>query len=176
MQNRLGLSSYADAVALYNSDLGAIANALGPVKRTGNQTINMPKLDWQVNEKNHVSAIYNRLGWRSPGGVQTQATNNYSIDGFGNDYVKLDYGLAKLDTVLTPTIVNEVRYQYGRELDNENYQPVSAYNSQFIGANAYQGLPPQSRCRARTASAIAFSITRFAPPIPMSASGRLPIP
>ena len=142
LQKRLGLSSYADAVALYNSDLGAIANALGPVKRTGNQTINMPKLDWQVNEKNHVSAIYNRLGWRSPGGVQTQATNNYSIDGFGNDYVKLDYGLAKLDTVLTPTIVNEVRYQYGRELDNESSQPVSAYNSQFIGANAYQGLPP----------------------------------
>ncbi len=142
LQARLKLASYAAAVSLYNTDLSAITTVLGPVYRTGNQTINMPKIDWQVNEKNHASFIYNRLGWRSPGGVQTQATNNYSVDGFGNDFVKLDYGLAKLDTVLTPSIVNEVRYQYGRELNNENSQPVSAYNQQFIGANAYQGFPP----------------------------------
>jgi hypothetical protein len=142
LQARLGLASYTDAVNLYNTDLGAITTVLGPVLRTGDQTINMPKIDWQVNERNHASFIYNRLGWRSPGGVQTQATNNYSIDGFGNDYVKLDYGLARLDTILTPSIVNEVRYQYGRELNNESSQPVSAYNQQFVGANAYGGLPP----------------------------------
>jgi hypothetical protein len=142
LQARLGLATYADAVTLYNTDLGAITTVLGPVRRTGDQTINMPKIDWQVNEKNRASFIFNRLRWDSPGGVQTQATNNYSIDGFGNDFVKLDYGLARLDTILSPTIVNEVRYQYGRELDDENSQPVSAYNSQFIGTNAYQGFPP----------------------------------
>jgi hypothetical protein len=142
LQARLKLASYGAAVSLYNTDLAAITTVLGPVYRTGNQTINMPKIDWQVNEKNHASFIYNRLGWRSPGGVQTQATNNYSVDGFGNDYVKLDYGLAKLDTILTPTIINEVRYQYGRELNNESSQPVTPYNQQWIGQNAYQGFPP----------------------------------
>jgi hypothetical protein len=142
LQKRLALATYAAAVSLYNADLGAITTALGPVLRTGNQTINMPKIDWQINEKNRASFIYNRLGWNSPGGVQTQATNNYSTDGFGNDYVKLDYGLARLDTVLTPTIINEVRYQYGRELNDESSQKVTPYNQQFIGANAYNGFPP----------------------------------
>ncbi len=142
LQARLGYATYAQAVALYNTGLAAIATNLGPVIRTGDQTINMPKLDWQVNEKNRVSGIYNRLRWASPGGVQTQATNNYGIDGFGNDYVKLDYGLAKLDTIVSSNIVNEVRYQYGREIDYETAQPVSAYDSQFVGANAFQGLPP----------------------------------
>jgi outer membrane receptor protein involved in Fe transport len=142
LQARLGLSTYGAAVDLYNTDLGALSSVLGPVHRTGDQTINMPKIDWQINEKNRLSFIYNRLRWDSPGGVQTQATNSYSNDAFGNDFVKLDYGLVKLDTIFTANIVNELRFQYGRELDDENAQPVSAYNAQFASSNAFQGLPP----------------------------------
>ena len=142
LQARLALPTYAAAVNLYNTDLAAITTNLGPVLRTGDQTINLPKIDWQINGKNHASFIYNRLRWDSPGGVQTQATNNYGLDGFGNDFVKLDYGVAKLDTLIAPTIANEVRYQYGRELNDETSQPVSAYDGQFVGANAYDGLPP----------------------------------
>ncbi len=51
LQARLKLATYTDAVNLYNTDLGAITTVLGSVNRTGNQTINMPKIDWQVNEK-----------------------------------------------------------------------------------------------------------------------------
>jgi outer membrane receptor protein involved in Fe transport len=142
LQARLQLPTYTAAVNLYNTDLAAVATNLGPVLRTGNQTINMPKLDWQVNAKNHASFIYNRLRWASPGGVQTQATNTYSVDGFGNDFVKLDYGLAKLDSLFTSTISNELRYQYGREIDYENSQAVSPYDSQFINPTSYLGFPP----------------------------------
>jgi hypothetical protein len=166
LQARLGLASYGQAVALYNNDLSAITTALGPVHRTGDQTINMPKIDWQVNEKNRASFIYNRLRWDSPGGVQTQATNNYSIDGFGNDFVKLDYGLAKLDTVLSANIVNEVRYQYGRELNYENAQQVSAYNAQFIGANAYQGLPPTISLQSSNGFSDSIQYYSFRPAYP----------
>jgi hypothetical protein len=142
LQARLGLPTYAAAVALYNQDLGALSTALGPVHRTGDQTINMPKLDWQINARNRLSLIYNRLRWDSPGGVQTQATNTYSVDAFGNDFVKLDYGIARLDTVFTPNIINEVRFQYGRELDDETAQPVSPFNAQFITGSSFAGLPP----------------------------------
>jgi hypothetical protein len=141
MQARLGLATYGQAVALYNQDLAALSSVLGPVHRTGDQTINMPKIDWQINAKNRVSFIYNRLRWDSPGGVQTQATNTYSNDAFGNDFVKLDYGIARLDTVFTANIVNELRFQYGRELDDESAQPVSPYNAQFINAGSFEGLP-----------------------------------
>ncbi|WP_124848069.1 TonB-dependent receptor [Acidipila sp. EB88] len=142
LQARLGLASYASAVALYNQDLAAVSSNLGVVPRSGDQTINLPKLDWQINAKHHASFLFNRLRWDSPGGVQTQATNTYGVDGFGNDFVKLDYGLARLDSVLTSTITNEVRYQYGRELNDETAQPTSAYDAQFVNGTSYQGEPP----------------------------------
>ena len=100
---------------------------LGPVPRFGNQLINTPKLDWQMTPKHHVSLLYHRLRWDSPGGVQTQGTNNYAIDTFGTDFVKLDYGVAKLDSLITNRITNELRFQYGRELNDEGPQPFSAY-------------------------------------------------
>ena len=103
------------------------ADDLGPVLRFGNQIINTPKLDYQLSQKNHISLLYHRLRWDSPGGVQTQGTNNYAIDTFGNDFVKLDYGVAKLDTLISNRITNEIRFQYGRELNNEGPQPLSAY-------------------------------------------------
>jgi outer membrane receptor protein involved in Fe transport len=143
LQARLGLASYAAAVTLYNTDLGALSNQLGTVPRYGDQDINMPKLDWQLNSRNHVSFLYNRLRWDSPGGVQTNSTADYSTDGFGKDFVKLDYGLARLDTVVTDNIANELRFQYGRELNDETAQTPTAYDQQFVNGTSYQGLPPQ---------------------------------
>jgi hypothetical protein len=135
-----GYTSYAQGASAYTAQLTNLLTDLGPVNRTGDELLNTPKLDWQVNDKNHVSALYHRLRWNSPGGVQTQATNTYAIDTFGNDFVKLDYGLAKLDTQFTTTITNEIRYQYGRELNYESQQPYSSYTNQYLkstnGVNA----------------------------------------
>ena len=44
------------------------------------------------------------------------------ISSFGNDYVDVTFGIAKLDTVITNSITNEVRYQYGRDFEFE-YRP-----------------------------------------------------
>lgn len=135
-----GYSSYAEGAAAYTAQLSNLLSDLGKVTRTGEELLNTPKLDWQVNDKNHVSALYHRLRWSSPGGVQTQATNTYGIDTFGNDYVNLDYGLGKLDTLITNTVTNEIRYQYGRELNYETQQPFSGYTKQYLqslnGVNA----------------------------------------
>lgn len=124
---RLRYANFAAGANAYNTQLQALLPDLGSVPRFGNQNINTPKLDWQVNSRHHVSGIYHRLRWDSPGGVQTQGTNNYAIDTFGTDFVKLDYGVAKLDSLITNRITNEIRYQYGRELNNEGNQPTSAY-------------------------------------------------
>jgi hypothetical protein len=121
-------SAYVNGVLALNSDLGN-------VPRTGYQEINTPKLDWQVNQKNHVSVLYHRLRWDSPGGVQTSPTNSYSVDAWGNDFVKLDYGVAKLSSIINTHISNELLYQYSRELDYETQQPYSAYTqANLIGA------------------------------------------
>ena len=122
-------TSYATAAATYSQGISNLLGDLGPVPRFGDQTINTPKLDWQINGKQHLSAIYHRLRWDSPGGVQTQSTNTYAVDSFGTDFVKLDYGVAILESLFTPRLSNELRYQYGRELNDEGRQTPSAYTN-----------------------------------------------
>lgn len=104
-----------------------LTSDVGESPRFGYQEINMPKLDWQIDGKNHLSLLYNRLRWDSPGGVQTNTPDHYSKDANGDDFVKLDYGVATLSTVLTPNISNEVLFQYSRELDDEGQQPYTPY-------------------------------------------------
>ncbi|HKW57417.1 MAG TPA: TonB-dependent receptor [Candidatus Acidoferrum sp.] len=99
--------------------LSLLTNLTGTVPRRGDQLILLPKLDWNVNSKNHVSFTYNRLRWNSPEGIQTGAVVSRGIESFGNDYVKDDWGIAKLVTSISPTITNELRYQYGRDFEFE---------------------------------------------------------
>ena len=131
---REGLGSYGAGVLAYENGLTALNSDLGTVPRIGDQEINTPKLDWQINSKNRLALLYHRLRWDSPGGVQTTSTDDYAVDTWGNDYVKLDYGLAKLESQITPSISNEIGYQYSRELDDESQQPYSAYTlNNFVG-------------------------------------------
>jgi hypothetical protein len=128
-------TGYAVGAKLYQAGIVGLQSDLGTVPRTGYQEINTPKLDWQINGKQHVSFLYHRLRWDSPGGVQTSATNDYGLDTWGNDFVKLDYGVAKLTSLVTPRISNELLYQYGRELNDETQQPFSAYTlANLVGA------------------------------------------
>jgi hypothetical protein len=128
----------------YTTQLANLLPDLGAVPRFGNNLLNTPKLDWQINPKHHLSVLYHRLSWDSPGGVQTQATNTYAIDSFGTDFVKLDYGLTKLDSQITTNISNEVRYQYSRELNDEGQQPFSAYTKQYLQAPTGSPIPPRA--------------------------------
>jgi hypothetical protein len=160
MAARLGVS-YATAVTLYDAALsgsgisgktvstttGGLTSDLGSVPRRGYQEINTPKLDWQVTPKEHVSFLYHRLRWDAPGDVQTTTSASYSVDAFGNDFVKLDYGVAKLESQLGSHISNEVLYQYGHELLDETQQPYSPYtlNNLVSPGSTIAGVPsPQN--------------------------------
>lgn len=113
----------------------------GTTPRTGDEVLNTPKLDWQINDKERASFLFHRLRWDSPGGVQTQTSNNYAIDTFGTDFVKLDYGMAKLDSFITSNFSNEIRFQYGRELNDEGQQQHSAFTNTYL--NNSTGTPVQ---------------------------------
>jgi outer membrane receptor protein involved in Fe transport len=102
--------------------LTLLTNLTGTVARRGDQLILLPKIDWNINSKNHVSFTYNRLRWNSPEGIQTAAVVLRGIESFGNDYVKDDWGVAKLITTVSSTMTNEFRYQYGRDFEFENGQ------------------------------------------------------
>ena len=120
--------TYSNASTLYQAGINALNADLGVIPRFGDQEINTPKLDWQINAKNRLSAVYHRLRWDSPGGVQTSATGGYSLNSAGTDFVKLDYGVTKLITQVTTNISNELLYQYGRELNDEGLQATTAYD------------------------------------------------
>ncbi len=123
--------NYATGVADYNTGLNNfIANNLGTTPRTGKQNIIFPKIDWQINEKNRFTIEANRMRWISPYGVQTQVVDNYSVgSAFGNDNVSDTWGVVKLDTFLSPTISNELRYQLGRDFEWESAPPPDPYET-----------------------------------------------
>src|SRR5215472_8102202 len=98
LATRLGLTT-AQATTTYNNDLAALNTLLGPVPRTGEQTIVYPKLDSIINSKNHASFSFNRMRWESPAGIQTQPTVTRGVASFGNDFVKDTWCVAKLDTM-----------------------------------------------------------------------------
>jgi outer membrane receptor protein involved in Fe transport len=129
---RLGYSTYAAGATTYDNGISALAADFGTIPRTGFQVINTPKIDWQINPKEHVSVLAHRLRWDSPGGVVQTPTSIYAIDAAGNDFVKLDYGVAKLSSMITNKVTNELLYQYGRESDVETMMKPSAYTNQYL--------------------------------------------
>jgi hypothetical protein len=147
--SNLGLADYDAGASSYNTGLGGLIGELGNVPRKGQQTIFFPKLDWQINSKNHATFEVNRLRWVSPAGIQTQASNTFATNSFGNDYVRDTWGVAKLYTFLTSNLSNEARFQYGRDFEFEFAQPPTAYETaNFLNpstAPGYSnplGLPP----------------------------------
>src|SRR5215472_6050075 len=117
-----------------NNALALQTGLTGTVARRGDQLILLPKIDWNVNSKNHASFTYNRLRWNSPEGIQTAPVVNRGIESFGNDYVKEDWGIARLSTNLGSSLTNELRYQYGRDFEFENGQsPLSGEPVSSLG-------------------------------------------
>ena len=146
LATRLGVSP-AQALTDYNNGLNGLLSVLGPVPRTGNQNIALPKIDWVINDKNRISAVVNRMRWASPAGIQTQSSNTFGIASFGNDYVQDTWVATKWSSLLTSHISNEFRYQWGRDNEFENNQAPSAYEqSTLVNPAGYTnplGLPPQ---------------------------------
>jgi len=103
--------------AYYQQGLGIISTFLGKVPRMMDQVINLPKLDYQINDRNRLSFMYNRMRESSPNGFQTQSSVFYGRGSFGNDFVKEDFGIVRLTSILTNNIVNEALVQYGRDLE-----------------------------------------------------------
>ena len=139
LQTRLGLATPAAAQTLYNNDLNALIGITGTVPRKGDQTIVLPKVDWVVNDKNHASVEVNRMRWNSPAGIQTGTGVFDGIASFGNDFVKDSWTVAKLDTAFTPSLLNEARFQYGRDFEFEFSQVPTAYEQSTLLHNATFG-------------------------------------
>ena len=141
LYDKLDLASYDEGIQQYQKGLQLVNTLTGPAPRTGEQTLDFPKLDWLVNDRNHATLTYNRMRWSSPNGVQTQSSTQYGVNSLGNDYVSVDWGIIHLTTFVTENIGNELRVQLGRELDRET-SPAPAGAEVPLGNNQF-GLAPE---------------------------------
>lgn len=115
-----------------------VLNLTGVVPRVGDQIINFPKLDWHINDRNTASVEYNRARWNSPAGIQTNPVVARGVASFGDDFLKIDSIIGRLDTAFGPSLSNQIRYQYGRDFEYETSQRP-APGEPLTGPN---GFPP----------------------------------
>ena len=125
-------------VAQADAGLAFLQSLTGVVPRTGDELLLFPKIDWIVNSKNHLSMEYNRMRWASPAGIQTAGVVFRGQESFGNDFVKDDTVIARLVSTVTPTMINEFRFQYGRDFEFQNTQ--AAISGEPVSS---QGISPQ---------------------------------
>ncbi len=126
--------------AQIDNALGFLNSLTGEVTRRGDQTLFLPKLDWNINNSNTFTATYNRLRWDSPNGVQTQATNTRARDNFGDDIVDIDWLTLRLTSTLSTRLLNEARYQWGRDKERQFSQGPQAGEP----TNSFGGRSPQT--------------------------------
>ena len=116
--NRSNLTSRGLTNAQIDSTLSYLNSLTGETPRRGDQRLFLPKLDWYVTQNNQFTATYNRLRWKSPAGVQTGATVTRSRTGFGDDFVEIDSLNLRLNSTLSPQLLNEFRFQWADELNS----------------------------------------------------------
>lgn len=106
-----------------NASLSFLNSLTGIVPRRQDQYIILPKIDWRINDNHTFIVTYNRLRADSPAGVQTPAIVTRGIASFGDDIVNLDFTNLRLTSILSPTVLNEARFQYGRDNESQIPQP-----------------------------------------------------
>lgn len=114
--NRTQLLALGVPSGRIDSTLGFINSLTGEVERRGDQRLFFPKVDWKIDDDNSFAFSYNSLRWKSPSGLQTQATNTNARHSFGDDFVKVDSLNARLQSTLASNFLSEFRFQWSREL------------------------------------------------------------
>jgi hypothetical protein len=102
-----------------NAALNYLQSLTGTVPRQQNQTINFGKVDWKASNLHRFSLQYNRARSSSPAGVRSAPVVDVGRGSMGSSYAKIDSVLGRWMWRATPKLSNELRAQYGRDLQLE---------------------------------------------------------
>ena len=127
------------AATNYSNWLKGMAGLLGPVPRTSSQWQGFGRIDWQ-GERHHLSLASNAASATAPGGAASRSSETYGSHSFGNSQASDTWNLAKLDSFLTPNLLNAAAALYSRHVQSETPQTPSAFESPLL-ANAWGQLP-----------------------------------
>jgi hypothetical protein len=139
----------------------------GPIRRDFNEYTLLPKIDWTMSRNHRLALSYNRMRWLAPAGVQTAATVTRARDGFGNDISRVDSLIGRLTSTFGARLSNELRYQWGRDLEIQRPQtPLPGQPNTVEGA-----YPPEVCIGCSTSGSVqsgfvigrSHSVTRIQP-------------
>ncbi len=89
--------------------------------REGDNRILLGKVDTALNAKHNLAVQYNMHRWESPNGIQTQPIlAGTANDANGTDSVKTDFAVVSLNSVLSNKLLNEFRFQIGRDFESQS--------------------------------------------------------
>ena len=87
--------------------------------REGNEAVGLGKVDYNLNSRNSISTTVNILRWDSPNGIQTAPSSSVHQSMNGSDDVSDETLIARWNSIISPTFLSEVRFQYGRDFEFE---------------------------------------------------------
>jgi Carboxypeptidase regulatory-like domain/TonB dependent receptor len=119
--------------------LNYLDSLTGTVARRADQTVNFGRLDWQRGGGSRVVLEYNRARWSNPAGARSDAVVDRGVASLGSSFGKVDAGVGRWVQFLSRRLSNEVRVQYGRQLQYETAQAPLAQEAN-VGPG---GMPPE---------------------------------
>ncbi len=91
---------------------------LGAFARNLKQDVYLGKLDYQLNNANHLSAVFNFQNWQEPNGYNTAPTiNNGGVTQNGNGGTHERFFIANWTSNFSGNKVNDLRFQWGRDFE-----------------------------------------------------------
>ena len=100
-----------------------ISSLTGPTDRRADQTIHFGKLDWQPRVRVGLGLDFNRVRWNSPAGLIDAPVVARGRASLGSARGSIDAVLLRSTAVFSAHTLNQVRLQYGRDLQYESAQP-----------------------------------------------------
>jgi hypothetical protein len=108
----------------------AIQGQLGAFQRNVKQDIFFPRLDYQLNQKTHLSAEYLWQDFHQPDGYNTSVTvNNGGVSQNGTADFHERFLIANAETALTARSANVVHFQFARDLETDSTNTGGPANS-----------------------------------------------
>jgi len=129
-----------EAVAAYSSGLEQLASLLGPVPRSMKQTQGFGRVDWQMNERQHLSTEVEASSLNGPAGALGLTSETFGSHSFGNINARDAWGQARLESFLTVDLLNQAAVQFRRHVQSETPQAPSAFEASLI-ANQWGTVP-----------------------------------
>ncbi len=124
LTNGLPANPTAAQQAAFNAGIKYVLSKLpggafnGTQPRSNDQQNPLAKIDWLIDSRNTASASFNFMRWYNQNAIQTPAVlGNVGRNGF--DGVRIYSLNLRLTSTMTPHLVNEVRYQEGRDFEYE---------------------------------------------------------